>query len=50
MECVNCGNRVVSPEGRWPDDLQEVVRLIDQIGLRCRECHGEVTARIDEGS
>jgi hypothetical protein len=47
MECVNCGNRVVSLEGRKQDDLEEAIYLIDAMGLRCRECDGEVTARIE---
>jgi len=47
MECVNCGNRVVSLEGRKQDDLEEAIYLIDVMGLRCRECDGEVTARIE---
>jgi len=48
MECVNCANRVESPEGRDPAKLQEAVELIDEMGLRCRECHGELTMRVGE--
>ena len=49
IECVNCGNRNESPEGRDPAKLEEAVELIDEMGLACRKCDGEVTMRIAEG-
>ena len=47
MECVNCGNRVESPEGRDPAQLEKAIELIDAMGLACKKCHGEVTMRIE---
>ena len=49
MECVSCGNARESSEGRDPAKLEEAIALIDEMGLVCRECHGEVTMRIAEG-
>ena len=46
MECVGCGNQHESPEGRDPTRLEEAIELIDEMGLVCRKCGGEVTMRV----
>ena len=49
IECVNCGNARESPEGREPGNLEAAIEVVDQMGLACRECHGEVTVRVAKG-
>lgn len=45
MECVNCGSRVESPEGRDPAMLEEIISVMDDMELVCRKCQGPVTVR-----
>lgn len=47
IECMACGNAVVSPKGRDPGDLQEAAELCVEMDLACRKCHGPVTMRVD---
>jgi hypothetical protein len=47
LECVVCGKQVRSPGGWDPAKLEEMVELMDEMGLVCRECKGTVTARCD---
>ena len=46
MECVECGNSVLSPDGREPGKLQEYCELIVEMDLRCRKCDGLVIGRV----
>lgn len=47
MECVLCGNSTISPEGRDPGKLEELLECVDEMGLRCRKCDGPVAVRIE---
>ncbi len=46
MECVECGNVCISPDGREPDKLQEYCELIVEMDLHCRKCDGLVVGRV----
>jgi len=48
MECVFCGSRRESPEGRDPAELEELLDVVDELELVCRECEGGVTVRVAE--
>jgi hypothetical protein len=49
MECVNCGNRVESPEGRDPKLLEEAIEVVDEMELVCRHCEGALAFRTEGG-
>jgi len=49
MECVCCGSRTESPEGRDPIALEEMIELVDEMSLVCRKCDGSMAVRVAEG-
>jgi ribosomal protein S27E len=47
MECDDCGNVAVSPDGRDAGKLEELCELIVEMDLRCLKCgDGFVVARV----
>jgi hypothetical protein len=46
IECLVCGNSKESPEGRDPAKLEEIIAVMDEMELVCRQCDGPITVRV----